>query len=1543
MATAAELRDKYKVAPAAPAAVPKTPLAKSLFDKFIGAGEAVAKKTYDTVNNFLPAKGQTIPSFIASTIKDIPTQLSEQVGQPQIRAYASIPSLIGKTLKPQGQFQEDLYGTNKPLTLERTGRETLAQNPDAPSKTIFGKVGFPAVGFLAGAADLIPGGEGAKRGLTQAVRASDAALDEIARSTSKLAISTILKTENPEITDEALKVFSPQLASAKNPEEVKKVINYINTKVKDVAVKAEKKAIVQKATEPVNDIPEHLKPLAEEAKKYKTADEFISSKTNAYHGTNADFNAFDLSKAGTGNGSDMIGRGIYVAKSPEKAAEYGKKTLSIHVPEDAKIVDWNNMKNEPEYGKFFDKNHQKYKDKYGFESGPGNKNWLDHLKDDFARKYYDGVDYGGTQTLLFDPKNALTEKQLRDLHTQATKGSDESVSPDLTYSPTGEAATTSQKTASNKTPVENHQYRSNLIRSISAEDLPGPITERLSTEFPSVSTRALEPIAKRLAKLHRTSDIEGILDIVHKINTDINASRSGKQLKFSDSKLKIGSKEAVGDLPPAIGELMSSAERGKYLDNIGRSIKDREQAVLAQHEYDALWDHADQKILDRYQELKIERDIMRDALSTHSGKELNDLYKGTFKSPKDVSLDELINQSKGKRVDTRIDEILGNTGGDIQGAQKTLDEYHSMRESLKEIESDIREIRPKARAARILQDMVEDVPIISRRVAGEITGLANPQDLDMYKDISGFSGQTRDLTRNFKAFFGDRFSDAKSAILDPFDKAKGNLVDELNKMSDSLDSNIVKKFKINRGSPEDSAIQQYGDTSLHEGKRLTLDALNAKFGGKRAGDIIDADTWFRNQYKAFLKRVNMVRADIYPNDPSKLIPERKDYYRHYKELSDGVKGLIDMLEIKSDSVFPHEIHPKLSGISEFTKPNSKWASFAQTRSGKGTDLSAIGGFLDYAPAFAYAVHIDPFIGQFRYLRRELANIAPVASPLKMGETRRNTDELIGNFLSYLDDFAGDLAGKTNPMDRYLQKAVPGGRKTFKVIDWINSRVKANTILGNMSSSIAQAFNVPQGLGSAKMYSFNGAGRTLASIFSENEPMKASTFIKERFQEDLKSKFKLDWISHPIVGSLERTKDMAVWLTSVLDEVGTKYIWNSHYEMAKDLMSKSANGTIDFRGTSYDNPVKLADDYTRSLVGGRGIGEKALIQKSKVFQLVAPFQLEVANLWHVQGDFLKQKDYAALAIFFAASYLMNRGAEAVRGTPVTFDPIQALIDGSTQASDELEDTGDPVRAAFKFTGRQVGEILSNLPVGQTVAQAVPDDFINFASGGTIKDKKDFFGTADPGRFGGGLLAIKSLSDPLYKLLPPFGGAQAKRTIEGIKAMLSGEVRNKNNDLSFKVKATPMSVAQAFLFGQNATPEARKFYAENDDLFQRVYRQDLTRTQENLEAEKSWSKMKKYIETGESGKAADVLDEAIAKNPDMAQKIADISAAEDQGLNGNDRLIKMLGVENGERAKYIANTLKTLKTANEKADYIADLAAKGLMNDQVVDQVSLIYQP
>ena len=163
---------------------------------------------------------------------------------------------------------------------------------------------------------------------------------------------------------------------------------------------------------------------------------------------------------------------------------------------------------------------------------------------------------------------------------------------------------------------------------------------------------------------------------------------------------------------------------------------------------------------------------------------------------------------------------------------------------------------------------------------------------------------------------------------------------------------------------------------------------------------------------------------------------------------------------------------------------------------------------------------------------------------------------------------------------------------------------------------------------------------------------------------------------------------------------------------------------------------------------------------------------------------------------------------MRGTPVTFDPIQAIIDAFGE-----EDT-----TALQKARRLGGEVLSNVPLGQTLTPMLMDE----------TQRRKYLGKEDPSRFGSGILLSKGIQDLLSRLLLPFGGAQVDKTIRGAGALLKGGVYQGDTtpdllkdwmlgsddaELKYSVEPGAGNVVKGLLFGPSGWSETREYY-DND---------------------------------------------------------------------------------------------------------------------------------
>ena len=574
----------------------------------------------------------------------------------------------------------------------------------------------------------------------------------------------------------------------------------------------------------------------------------------------------------------------------------------------------------------------------------------------------------------------------------------------------------------------------------------------------------------------------------------------------------------------------------------------------------------------------------------------------------------------------------------------------------------------------------------------------------------------------------------------------------------------------------------------------------------------------KNRLEKLRKRQETLTEELNGAGSRKLIPKRKNYYRHFQEMAGGFRETLQNLGRSRG------LPNSMAGISEWTKPKTKWMSAAQQRTMEdNTKYDAVGGFLDYLPGAAYAATIDPNISMFRGLEQDARSI--------IGETKTDDGKTIINksnisgFLKFLDNYANDLAGKTNSFDRAWRDTMP---QAFQAVNAFAGRIKSNAVVGNVSSALAQGLNVPNAIGyirdpralvPAVMDLMTGISKDSAA----QERYRQSSFLTERFS-DVYSQFDTKLLQQP--------KKFALWMLGALDEAGTRYIWDAAYR----------KGEID----GAENPVRYADDVTRRMVAGRGIGEMPLWQKSKLLSNIAPFTLEVGNMWRVQRDIITEqaekvqealagnaeqrspeegKDgdqlrfrmrnkngygkaasaaggaVAGLLMLYASSYVANSILELLRGSGGSFDPIGALTEGETWQ---------------EKLGNLAGEILGATSMGQAVAGLYPEYGIELP-GTDIRTpaRADLFGKNDPTRYGtGGIFNLieGGLEKPLTSFVTPWGGSQIDKTLKGYWGLKDEGVYTQNGQLKYPVERDAENTIKGLLFGRSGFRENSRYYDE-----------------------------------------------------------------------------------------------------------------------------------
>lgn len=282
------------------------------------------------------------------------------------------------------------------------------------------------------------------------------------------------------------------------------------------------------------------------------------------------------------------------------------------------------------------------------------------------------------------------------------------------------------------------------------------------------------------------------------------------------------------------------------------------------------------------------------------------------------------------------------------------------------------------------EDLVKDVGEERAKEIQEASQWLRKEFDEMYKEVAD---ARKDIYPNIETDYKTKMDKYQEKINSDISRAD-NLKKEMDRLSEEIES--IKKLPINQAIKEDMLAEKQGgyaqvsnllrerDAKITETKNKMFDLKNEFESGKLTNN--------------------------------RRIPYRNNYIRHYSEYENGFHGL---KRIMNDDF---SISPEMVGISEYTKPNSKWSSITQRfkRGGKAYEEDAIGAYLDYVKHASRAAYVDPVIKEIRSLAKTIAEA--------------KTNGSANHFINYLHRFANNLAGKTPNADRWLNEAGYNGMR-----------------------------------------------------------------------------------------------------------------------------------------------------------------------------------------------------------------------------------------------------------------------------------------------------------------------------------------------------------------------------------------------------------------------------------------------------------------------------------------------------------------------------------
>lgn len=595
---------------------------------------------------------------------------------------------------------------------------------------------------------------------------------------------------------------------------------------------------------------------------------------------------------------------------------------------------------------------------------------------------------------------------------------------------------------------------------------------------------------------------------------------------------------------------------------------------------------------------------------------------------------------------------------------------------------------------------------------------------DSFKDLRTYQTQIKNMSRAIEKVAGKDAPALKEKLVLPREQAVLNMTNEIAGYKNLVKQQVIDGLGIKPNTKEASAVMQYGE------KRMTPEQLRLQFP-RSWQNIVRADEFFRKQYDEILSSTNEVLRSL----GKKEIPKRDDYYTHAQEIGN----------FWEDIMAPTAIDPQLVGVSQYTQPRMKWNPFAQKRTGsQGFVDDAIQAFDRYLFPTLSQKHVSPVMDLYQRYADNLA-------------TQTANTKHLNTFIEFLRDHSNALGGKTNPADRYLQDKLVG-RKVMKIVDKASNQFAANTILGNIKTIAMQGGSLPMTL--AETGPFNVAkgmfGTLSDALGGKSAAMELSSFLKRRYAD----------ISPIYKKPLQKVKNVVATPLSVVEQFVVESSWRANFE-------KAFSETRDVK-----KAAQMADEMTAQQIGDRSFGAKPLAFQSRLGNLLMQFQFEVNNqAQHLAHDIgLKNPGHLIKAFIYA--HLMNEGFRWLSNASPLPDPIAAVKEGYASSKKEEK----PLEKAKMFGGRLAGEVLSNIPLGQTIASGIP-----------LNTRRKYFGDTEVGWFGGGVPLVsgaqrimnkptlwQAAEEALFTFGLPFGGSQIKKTKEGFKTIMASDGKLSSGD-------------------------------------------------------------------------------------------------------------------------------------------------------------------
>jgi hypothetical protein len=619
-------------------------------------------------------------------------------------------------------------------------------------------------------------------------------------------------------------------------------------------------------------------------------------------------------------------------------------------------------------------------------------------------------------------------------------------------------------------------------------------------------------------------------------------------------------------------------------------------------------------------------------------------------------------------------------------------------------------------------------------------------------------GGARRAEANYRADLANRFkgfeSEAKAVR-----KARPFGANKIDYQTD-LFRYIENKFTYDDGSKQVKTIDQmfadkYGAEALRAAQRF--------------------EGYTRKLYDDVLDEVNAEYRRLGREE----VPKRQDYITHLME-----KETLDKLGITPEILTGimgdmsggnrGAIPGSIVGQSQNLKPNSRWNPFFGRRRGEASATNPFKAVETYLQAALYNKHMTEPTMQARQFEMSLRaasdtgrsvsgnNMTLKNMPTEIQKAFKDYRGEAPDFVYAVQEYANGLAGKSTGFDRNAL-TTKAGRKFLGGLRWLQSVAGQNKILGNVSSTFAQALNLPDTIRS------NGLGNTVKGIVTAlggketRRAMKQSDFLRARYTE-AQGKY--------VTGKMGKVRN-AVSTVSLMKTVEKAFVelsWSASYQKALRSGKRGFEAVMD------------ADREAARTVADRGIAQMPEVYRSTLGKTFLQFTYEVNE----SGKNTVKSGVKGMAKYFVAALLVNQAFEWGTNRRPLPDPIHAALATARDMmndDDDVNGKGEDLPNDFVQAGqRAAAELLNMSGVGAAMANTLPQ--------GT---RKNLFGSdSDFGRYAGDPAALATAGDVLSlpvnllsgnnddalknvtNLVPV--GSQVKKTVQGAQKAADNDSDN-----------------------------------------------------------------------------------------------------------------------------------------------------------------------